>query len=260
MASNGAWRRLGPVSGGALAHLDALERLAREVAATSSPLLYWYLHEPPALVLGQSQRPEQVDLAATRRAGLEVAIRRAGGTAVLADAGLLSLAAVLPASHPLVDADLTASYRWLGEALAEASRRLGVPAAVVSVPEARADRAALERSTGAGRARATSCFGTLSPYEVVVDGRKLWGLAQVRRRGVALYVAGLLRDADPGRLADFLAVPVEDRPPLADELRRRAVSLSALLGRAPDEAEVVATVEATLQATLGVRVVAARRS
>jgi lipoate-protein ligase A len=72
----------------------------------------------------------------------------------------------------------------------------------------------------------------LSPHEVVVGpGRKLVGLAQVRRRHAALFQFGiLLRDQSP--LAEYLRVPdASRREEVRAELRRRTVGLASLTSR-----------------------------
>ena len=71
--------------------------------------------------------------------GVEVLRRSSGGGPVLWDAGLLALDVVLPRGHRLAPDDVVEGYRWLGEALADALRALGVPdVEVVAVERARA--------------------------------------------------------------------------------------------------------------------------
>ena len=66
----------------------------------------------------------------------------------------------------------------------------------------------------------TTCYGALSPHEVVVGTAKLVGLAQIRRRHAALFQFGiLLQDQSP--LADLLVVPDE---PTREEAQSRASS------------------------------------
>ena len=129
------------------------------------------------LVIGRGVRPGEINLAACRAAGLAVLARRSGGGPVLWDAGLLALDVVLPPGHPLAERDVTRAYAWLGTAVARALAGLGVPAAAIPLAEARAAQA---RTDPASRLAARSCFGGISPFEVVDPaGRKLVGLAQV---------------------------------------------------------------------------------
>ena len=124
--------------------------------------------------------------------------RSSGGGPVLWDAGLLALDVALPRGHPLAGDDVVDAYRWLGEAIAEALRALGVPdVEVVSIARAREDRAR------PGPA-ADACFGGLSPFEVPPRGARWW--ASPRRAGApgALLQAGILMSLDPGLLARLL--------------------------------------------------------
>jgi lipoate-protein ligase A len=114
------------------------------------------------------------------------------------------------------------AYRWLGLVWAATLRQFGLDARVVSVSEA---RAAVTPPPELAPAVRLACFGTLSPYEVVVAGRKVVGLAQVRRRNVLLQ-SGLHLRFDAVGLALLLA---PDRAgSLAEELRLRATGLSEL--------------------------------
>jgi lipoate-protein ligase A len=165
------------------------------------------------LVIGSAQAPGSVDLAACAAAGVAVVRRGSGGGAVLCDDGLLEVDVAVPAGDPLAIADVAESYRWLGEAWVAALALVGVAARTVAVGEVRAlddQRRAAARS---------ACYAGLSPYEVVaVDGRKLVGLAQRRRRGAVLYQCSVAVHGAPARVGALLR-PV---PGLAGALARTA--------------------------------------
>src|SRR5581483_6904437 len=110
-----------------------------------------------------------------------------------------------------------------GEVWSEALRLAGVATEVVSVEAARAS--ARDPGQAAGLAR-LACFGALSPYEVTWRGRKLVGLAQVRRRYGALFQMAILLRWRPQRLAALLRVEPAERPLLAAALAERAVGLN----------------------------------
>jgi len=224
------------------------EALARDEAlleqidsgSSAEPLVRWWVAASPAVVvgLGLSHRlGSVVDLDRCRGAGVAVLQRKAGGGALLLDAHMLCGAICLPTSA--VSADLTASYRWLGERLASALRTTGVPdARRVEVLEARADVAELRnRDDPIARLLLSTCYGALSPHEVIINHQKgkLVGLAQVRRRHAALFQFGiLLRDQSP--LAGYLRVPDEAaRAQLSIELRARTVGLESLTPRSASE-------------------------
>jgi lipoate-protein ligase A len=202
-------------------------------------IVSWSVLSRPALILGRAATLPSIDWAACRSLGLSVHRRRSGGGAVLWDRHLIALDVVLPAGHELLSADVVASYRWLGEALAEGLVACGVRAHVVDVQEARRDEP--------GPARRAACFGALSPWEVTAGGRKVVGLSQARRRGGAILQAGLPLRFDTLTLARVLggdgrmAAALESRTAgiadLVPEVTRERVeseitrSLAARLGR-----------------------------
>jgi lipoate---protein ligase len=230
-------RRLPPSSGPADIELAGGPALLAGVEQTGVPALRWYSMHPSALIVGSSQRLDEIDQAACAAAGLRIHRRRSGGGAVLS-ADMLMLDLALPRAHSLYMDDVTESYRWIGEVWAAALRDLGVDAYVASVEAARADAQMLDPLVR------RVCFGGLSPYEVVVGERKLVGLAQVRRRGGALYQVGIyLRWAPQHTVALLTATPGE-RVVLEQQLAARVAGLEELCDAS--SAEVIAAVESAM--------------
>ena len=211
------------------------EALLDQVQLGGPGLVRWGVASSPAVVVGLGlthRLASVVDLERCAAAGVEVLERRAGGGALLLDQHMLCGAVCVPIAK--VSSDITDSYRWLGEDLALRLTTLGVTdARAVEVHEARAEVAGLRaRDDLVARVLLSTCFGALSPHEVVVgSGRKLVGLAQVRRRHAALFQFGiLLRDQSP--LAEYLHVPdASRREEVRAELRRRTVGLASLTSR-----------------------------
>ncbi len=192
------------------------------------PLIAAWRYRAPAVVLGCSQRPDAAMSAAARAAGVALVERRSGGGAVLAGPWLLGVSVVLPRDHPLVVPSITESYRWFGEAHAAALRRAGIECQAVPVATALAV-ARWWRSPPAGTTARWACFGALSPWEVMTaGGRKLVGLAQVRRRTGALLVSGTLLAAPDWPV---LCRVVDASASAAAQLGERASSCEAELGR-----------------------------
>ena len=224
-----AWRRIYEPPGTAADLLAGSETLLAAVGTGGLPALRWYVTPQPALVLGVGQPRDDFDAAACQRAGLPIVRRSSGGTAVLADDGLLNLDIALPAAHPLGHRDVVRAYAWLGTALARALRHRGWAACAIAPEEARRDTAALraDERLGATALRHT-CFGGRSPYEVLVAGRKVVGLCQVRRRAGILYQVGILLGFDAARLANLLRGSAAERAAGAARLSRRAGGLHTL--------------------------------
>lgn len=163
------------------------EQLAQPVAR---PRFRLWQYQEPAVVLGCSQRR----LLAQADGPVPVLLRQSGGGAVLTGPWMLGLSVALPPDHPLVRQGLVASYRWLGEAMAGALQQGGVGAQALA-PEALRALPAEQRT-----AVDWACFGGLSPWEVLAQGRKIAGLAQVRRASGVLLVGGVLLRPSPWQL------------------------------------------------------------
>lgn len=237
MTTREAWRLL------PFTRLPADEQMAWAAAmlsAVTAPALRWRQTVPEALILGRGQPETSINFDACRAAGCAVYRRATGGTAVLSGPELLGADIVLPPGHPLALADVTQSYRWLGEALAAGLRGLGVPALAVEPEAARAAREALP----AGDPLRLACYALPSPYEVVAGGRKLAGLAQARRRSGVLLQAGVLLRWQPERLVPLLAIPVAQQEQTIAALRGRAVGLDELSGSVDRSALVARLTEA----------------
>lgn len=229
-------------------HLALTEALL-QTAAERPPVLYWQVAEPEAMVIGAGQKLSDVDVAACQAAGLAIYRRAAGGTAVLAGPDLLSLDVILPPGHSLAGQDIVEAYHWYGGLWAKTLQSFGLAAHIVSPAEAHAPRT---RSFLAQAARQEqlvreSCYGAISPYEITIQGRKVIGLDQVRRRVGFLFQGGLLLRWDAQRIASLLAALPEERPLLAEGLRARAAGIDELLGRAISYGEIISRFEALVQ-------------
>ncbi len=247
------WLRLPLLRAPQSYHL-ALADAFLQSAAERPPLLYWQMAAPAAVVIGISQKLSDLDNAACRQAGLAIYRRAAGGTAVLVGPDLLSLDVILPPGHALAGRDVVEAYRWFGDLWAETLQELGLAARAIPPAEARAPRARqrLEQTGRLEQLARQSCYGAVSPYEVSVDGHKVLGLDQVRRRVGFLFQGGLLLRWDAARVAALLAAEPEERPALAARLRERAAGLDTLLKRpiAPDE--IIQRFEARAQQRYGI--------
>lgn len=185
-------------------------RLAEPV---TSPALRLWTYRAPGVVLGCAQRRlyELGQGVPADGSAITVIPRMAGGGAVLTGPWMLSVSVVLPHGHPLLTASLVDSYRWLGEVFASVLRGQGFACHAITPAEA----ARLQEQRGSD-ALDWACYGGYSPWEVVAGGRKLVGLAQVRRRTGVLLAAGLLLDQpDWQLLTGAMGRPVEQAAQLA---------------------------------------------
>jgi lipoate-protein ligase A len=242
-AAEQTWRLLPFHLGATDYHVALSDALVRHIR---QPTIWWHATEHPTLLLGAGQGVANVDLAAAQLKGVRVVKRHAGGTAVYAGPEVLGLDVALPRGHPLAGEDVVEAYRWLGEVWVDATRGFGAPARLVTVQEARG-QAAPQRY---GDILRLACFGTLSPYEVTVEERKLVGLAQVRRREGVLLQSGIHLRFDATGLASLLTR--RDVSGVGDALDDCAVGLHEATGIAPSRAEVMAAFHRSLRRMVGV--------
>ena len=159
----------------------------------------------PAVVLGLSQRALLLR-GGNRDVAPPVIVRGSGGGAVLVGPWMLGVSVALPALHPLVRGGPVASYAWLGRGIVRALEEVGVRSHALSPDALRALH--VHRPAAAPD---WACFGSLSPWEVLAHGRKLVGLAQIRRRQGVLLAAGILLRAPPWTaLCERLGYPLEE--------------------------------------------------
>lgn len=155
-------------------------------------------YRQPMVVLGCSQR--RLLASADEAACAPMLVRESGGGAVLTGPWMLGLSVALPADHPLVGGGPVESYRWLGERIARVLQEAGLDGAHAIAPE-RLRASVASHGAGPSDGIEWACFGGLSPWEVLAaDGRKIVGLAQVRRRNGVLLVGGALLTPSPWSL------------------------------------------------------------
>ena len=229
-------------------HIDRSEQMLAAVTLGDAPTLYWSIAQPSGLVLGYSQKHELLNLDALAALKLPIYHRRAGGTAVLVGPHLLSLDVALPADSPLVLPDIVESYRWLGEAWIAALARLNIHARMVTIQEAREQRSLLKQNETREREALLrrACYGSLSPYEVVVGQHKVVGLDMIRRRAGSLLQAGILLHWETEQLAQLLGHTPDEQAILREGLHERAVGIDTLATRSVTAQEVIEAFEQTL--------------
>ena len=187
---------------------------------SSPPTLRLYAWEPACLSLGYAQPLIDVDMERLQRRGWEVVRRPTGGRAVL-HVDELTYSVIAPHSEPRVAGTVLESYRRLAQALVQALELLSLPVQVNE--KSAAVRAAVPNPV---------CFEVPSTYEITVDGKKLIGSAQARRKEGVLQHGSLPLAGDLTRILQVLAIPDEAaRSRAAERLLSRATTVESALGR-----------------------------
>lgn len=190
-------------------------------------VLFWQ-YDQAAVIMGCSQRPDEGQLRRAENAGLPLIRRRSGGGAVLAGPWMLSVTVFIPPEHPLAKQNIIEIFSWLEQIWIDTLVACGVPCKVV-------DQAMIEQSKTISQQQDLkwACYASLSHGEIVShDGRKLVGLAQIRKRkGIAL-VSGLhLSPCDWRQLSSI----VVDLPQQGDALARLNSDAQSLAGCAAEQ-------------------------
>lgn len=183
------------------------------------PTLRLYAWDPPCLSLGHAQPFTDVDILRLESRGWEVVRRVTGGRAIL-HTDELTYSVTGPADEPNLAGTVLESYNRLAGALLAAVQDLSLP---VEMKEGKAE--------GNGEPNPV-CFEVPSTYEITVDGRKLIGSAQARRKEGVLQHGSLPLTGDLTRICQALVFPGESaRENAMKRLLERATTVESVLGR-----------------------------
>ena len=242
------WRVLDTGFQDAAVNMAIDEALLRSHAAGESPpTLRLYGGRPAAVSLGYFQQAEaELDTNACQELGITVVRRLTGGRAVLHEAEL-TYSLVVREDAPNVPATVTASYRYFSGGILAGLAQLGI-AAQLSLP-----RSAYAQEKRRQPHSSSACFDAPAHYEIMHEGRKLVGSAQVRKNGVLLQHGSILLRFSPERLAAVLRTPsAEARDRLVRTLAGCVTSVEAALGRSASWDEVRDAVAAAFGPALGI--------
>jgi len=193
-----------------------LEHIGR---GESIPTLRLYAWEPACLSLGKAQPFSDVDVARLEERGWEVVRRLTGGRAIL-HTDELTYSVISPGEEPAVEGSVLESYNRLAQALLYAVQSLDVP---VEMKKGKADN---------NKTQNPVCFEVPSTYEITVDGRKLIGSAQARKKEGVLQHGSLPLMGDLARICEALTFKDEAaRAEAVDRLLARAATIGSALGR-----------------------------
>ena len=229
--------------------------LFESVKAGAAPALRFYRWTPACLSLGRNQPARGRYDRDVRVPGVDVVRRPTGGLAVYHDQELTySIACAVGAiGSP------RATYLRTHEAIARGLASLGVPAVVSRRDESHTPRPADPLGV---------CFAAPAEGEILTAAGKLVGSAQRTEQRTILQHGSIIIDGSQDRAAakpePEPAAPGEERrllpEPGSPETDARRPTLSALLGRVPDDAELIEAISGAIAAALGIRLAPASLS
>jgi lipoate-protein ligase A len=184
----------------------------------SPPTLRLYAWTPACLSLGYAQPFADVDVRRLQAQYWEVVRRVTGGRAIL-HTDELTYSVIAPNDEPRVAGTVLESYNRLAQALLLAVKTLNVP---VEMKEEKTS----EKSNN------PVCFEVPSTYEITVNGKKLIGSAQARKKEGVLQHGSLPLTGDLARICGALVFEDESARDIASRrLLERATTVEAALGR-----------------------------
>ncbi len=188
------------------------------------PTLRLYSWDPPCLSLGHAQSFADVDMDRVRANGWEVVRRLTGGRAIL-HTDELTYSVTGSADEPVLAGGILESYNRLAQALLYAVRELGLP---VEMKE-------YESIGHASGEKNPVCFEVPATYEITVNGKKLIGSAQARKKEGVLQHGSLPLTGDLARICQALIFKdLAARENAAQRLLARATTVRSVLGSETD--------------------------
>jgi lipoate-protein ligase A len=238
-----AWRLLN------FQNLDIFENMAIDesifhetIKNRKHPTIRFYSSYPAAVSIGYFQDiRKEVNIEKCYRAGVDVVRRITGGKAVF-HSNEITYCVVAGDQEKIFPSDISGTYKVISKCIARGLAYLGI----------RADLAEGGR-VGAREELKSCCFSVPSKNELLVDGRKICGSAQVRRRGGFLQHGSLLLAFDPGETASLL-LPART-PEQVEKLREAVTAINEELVSPVDMQKICLQLRRGFTDELGIKLV-----
>lgn len=203
--------------------------------------LRFYGWSPAGISIGRFQDAnKKIDFQQAADYGVEIVRRQTGGRAVLHDQELTYSVAV-PESHPAMPRSIKEAYLVISRGLSEGYLELGINAdlAIPNAPAQTTDSAV--------------CFDKSSWYELLVEGKKAAGSAQMRKKGIILQHGSIPLEIDRVKLFDLFSYPsVELKQRARDAFKGKAIAINEAVERPYNFDEVKAAFKRGFEKGLGI--------
>ncbi len=196
---------------------DALLTFAQQ--ADYSPTLRLYSWQPACLSLGHAQPITEIDHERLLSEGWGLVRRPTGGRAIL-HVDELTYSITANADHPLIQGGILASYQRISQALMHFIKSYSLN------PISR------EEKESSNKHPEPVCFEVPSNYEITVNGKKIIGSAQARRKNAVLQHGAIPLYGDITRITQVLSYPDENtRRKAAERVLLRATTIESEIGK-----------------------------
>ncbi len=186
--------------------------LLAHAAGLTLPTLRLYRWQPPTVSLGLLQSFEAVNEEVCRQLGFDIVRRPSGGGAVLHQYEI-TYAVVIDGRLCPYGSSVLSTYRWLAEGLKAGLKRLGVD--ILSSPLPYSNPLTPE----------PFCFARLTDADLSVNGRKLGGSAQARKRNFLLQHGSIPLRLDIDAIERIFGSMERSRFTCVEEVLKRSVNL-----------------------------------
>jgi lipoate-protein ligase A len=209
------------------------------IKSKKQPTIRFYGSIPAAVSIGYFQdAAKELNIEKCRGEGIDVARRITGGRAVV-HFNEITYCIAAGDKEKYFPADIPGTYKIISQCIARGLSDLGIKATL-----AEEGRAQTKEEIS------PCCFSSPSKNELLVNGRKICGSAQVRRRGGFLQHGLLLMAYHPEETADFL---LPERAPVGlEKLRRSVTSVNEELDFTVDEREICSKLKKGFSEELGI--------
>jgi lipoate-protein ligase A len=181
------------------------------------PTLRLYSWNPPCLSVGYSQPFKDINQDRLDSLGWDVVRRPTGGRAIL-HTNELTYAVIGPKTDQRLQGGLLESYRRLSRALYESLLLLGLPVEIHQGKNPLANQQPV-------------CFENPSDFEITVNGKKIIGSAQARKKQALLQHGSLPLEGDLTRITQVLNYQTSpEQADAATTLLDKATTVAQTLG------------------------------
>lgn len=182
------------------------------------PTLRFYGWSKPSLSVGHFQNAERaIDFANVQKHGCEFVRRLTGGSAVLHD-DELTYSIVVSEKKDYIPTSITTAYYVLSKGILEGYKQLGIEADY-AIPQKEQERTDV-------------CFEKPAFYEMVVDGKKISGNAQTRKKDVLLQHGSIPMSMDAEMLFDLFRFPTEKvRETKRNSFSEKAITINEITNK-----------------------------
>jgi len=220
------------------------------------PTIRFYQWSPPAVSLGYFQDlKKEIDVDVCQDMRIDIVRRPTGGKAVLHDKEL-TYSFIIKENHPLVNDSILETYKKISGGMIRGLSYLGITAELVPLREKLNSNPLLkgEKSEIRHSDFKSICFSVPSQYEVQVEGKKIVGSAQVRKREIVLQHGSLLIELEKDKLFSVFNFPsAKIRKRL--KIRFKATSLEEILKKKINFSELSEILPRGFEEEFGVKLV-----